>query len=310
MRRPPSPRAVWRLSPRTTAPARTRRLPTSLRRRCPAPASRSCRRWTHRPRTWRLKPGLPSPVGCILHDIAPPMTHRALFASSPCFPDLRIPTVRLLDAASWRRASAPHAASRTLRSTTGPPHASGFHPSRGLVHAPASSPVPARPADRRRRRQRLERRRATSASSAFASCTRLHARRRRRAVARRDARRPPDAVANGRRGERVSSRRRTGEDGVPAWSPRRRLGLQRARAGSHDRGQRRRPGALPRAQQAAGAVLDALARAGDADRDGRRAGISQDADRAGRRVHLRVHRPSERHVLLPLAHGDAGDDGA
>ena len=39
-------------------------------------------------------------------------------------------------------------------------------------------------------------------------------------------------------------------------------------------------------------------------------GISQDAIAPGGTLHLRVHASTERHVLLPLAHGDAGDDGA
>ena len=38
-------------------------------------------------------------------------------------------------------------------------------------------------------------------------------------------------------------------------------------------------------------------------------GISQEAIRARRLVHLRVHDRSARHLLLPLAHGDAGTDG-
>jgi FtsP/CotA-like multicopper oxidase with cupredoxin domain len=54
----------------------------------------------------------------------------------------------------------------------------------------------------------------------------------------------------------------------------------------------------------------ALARAGNPDRDGRHA-LHQPADgRAGRRVHLRIHGQSARHVLLPLARRDAGDDWA
>ena len=120
---------------------------------------------------------------------------------------------------------------------------------------------------------------------------------------------PTLALRPRRRREGVPPRRRAGANRVPARPRRRRLGLQRLGAGPDHRVHRRRSRAHRGREPPAGDLRRALARARGAARRRRRARARPRRHPARRPLRLRVHAAAARHVLLPLAHGDAGDDG-
>ena len=108
---------------------------------------------------------------------------------------------------------------------------------------------------------------------------------------------PPDRRA---RAHRVPARpRRSTRGASTAAMPGPTIEVERGRSRSHHR---REP--------AARAVRDALARPRGPDGDGRRARALAGPDQPGGRFTYEFTLQPERDLLLPLAHGDAGNDGA
>ena len=139
-------------------------------------------------------------------------------------------------------------------------------------------------------------------------CRRPNSLRRSRSRAGRDAGYRGPAVHGGQRHKGVPSDCRAGETADRAEQDARCVGLQRERAGTDDRdheGDRVRiivDNRLPEPTRCTGTVEVPIDMDGGAwDQPG--------PDSARRTLHLRVHAASARHVLLPLAHGDAGNDG-
>ena len=125
----------------------------------------------------------------------------------------------------------------------------------------------------------------------------------RRSGSRRNAGRAASPVRDGRRRQGVSPDRRACPHHVSAEPRRGLLGLQRLDARTHHRSQPGRSGPVrcrrtgsPRCSRCTGTGWRCLSR-WTACRDSRRTRFHP----AG--LHLRVHAPSARHVLLPLAHG-------
>src|ERR1700722_4959365 len=124
-----------------------------------------------------------------------------------------------------------------------------------------------------------------------------------------DSRLGGPAARDGRRRESFQAGRGTGEAKNRSVQNHRRLGLQRELPGADNPGAAGRPGAHYFLKQIAGIDFHSLARPRSAHRAGWRAVDQPKANRARRKIPLRIYSASGGNVFLPFARGDAGNDG-
>src|SRR5580658_1453915 len=122
--------------------------------------------------------------------------------------------------------------------------------------------------------------------------------------------RPEESPArNGRRRESLQAHRRAREMQNRALQNHRRLGLQRLLPRPHHPSPARRTRPHHFRKPPARIHVHPLARPRSSHRPGRRPVAHAKAHRPRRKIHLRIHRPSGRHFLLPLPRRHARNDG-